>query len=198
MVAIKATFGTGGSGLTPKGQGDPTLAQALRDGIDDVNSIAGASADGVLMGLRAGTPTTASDQLTGAGGNLDWNVDVEAGSCVVNDVEGNFEAEADHDVTSGSAIITDGQSIYAWLVASEAAGTVSKEVVLGTAATTGEQVVPTDAEITTGVGHENWTKLALLLINRTADTTVTQSESVRFQRRLTDPDGTYTLKNTKA
>jgi hypothetical protein len=34
--AIKVTFGTGGSGLTPGGSsGDPTLANALRDGVDD-------------------------------------------------------------------------------------------------------------------------------------------------------------------
>lgn len=196
MVAIPTDYMAAGKGSSPAH--DDPIATVLREVADDFAAVGGASADGVLMGLRAGTPTTASDQLTGAGGNLDWNVNVEAGSCLVNDVEGNFEPEADFDVTNGSAIITDGQSIYAWLVASEAAGTVSKEAVLGTAATTGAQVVPTDAEITTGVGHANWTKLGLLLINRTADTTVTQSESVRYQRRLSDPDGTYTILTTKA
>lgn len=36
MAEIKETFGSGGANLTPAGQGEPTLAGALRDLADDV------------------------------------------------------------------------------------------------------------------------------------------------------------------
>lgn len=36
MAAIKTTFGEGGSGLSPRGQGTPTLATALREIADDL------------------------------------------------------------------------------------------------------------------------------------------------------------------
>ena len=39
MAAIKTTFGVGGSGLTPKGSGSPTLATALRDIADDLAAL---------------------------------------------------------------------------------------------------------------------------------------------------------------
>lgn len=194
MVNIPVTFGESGKGLDPTD--DESLAQALRDGIDDCGAISGAGANGVLTGLRAGTPTTASTQITGAGAT-NWNVNVEGGSCIVNDVEGNFEPEADRAIHDTTQLVANGESCKAWIVASEAAGSVSKEDVKGTAATTGTEVAPTDAEITTAVGHANWTKLALCTINRTADTTVTQSEIIRNQRKLTDPEGNYTIKNIK-
>jgi len=196
MVGIPANFGAAGQGLNPT-HDEPNIASVPRGIADDLAAIGGAAADGVIMGLRAGTPTTGSTQITGAGAT-NWNVNVEAGSCLVNDVEGNFEPDADRAIHDTTQLVADGESCYAWIVASEAAGSVSKEDVKGTAATTGTEVAPTDAEIDTAVGHTRWTKLALCLINRTGDTTVTQSESVRYQRRLTDPDGTYTIKTTKS
>ncbi len=36
MATIPENFGSGGANLTPKGQGSPTLAQALRDIADDL------------------------------------------------------------------------------------------------------------------------------------------------------------------
>ena len=92
--------------------------------------------NGVLDGLRSGVPTTGSTQVTGAG-DTDWNVNVSAGACVVNSVEKEFAAQADYDVHSGSQLLTEGQAVYAWLFASEAAGTVAMEVVMGTPATSG-------------------------------------------------------------
>lgn len=38
-TAITENFGTGGSGITPSGSGEPTLAGALRDGIDDMTEL---------------------------------------------------------------------------------------------------------------------------------------------------------------
>lgn len=196
MTAIGTEFGAHGVGISPTDD-SPTLADTFRDVADDLAAHGGASANGVIDGLRAGTPTTASTQITGAGATT-WNVNVAGGSCMVNDVEGNLEPEADYAIHDTTQLVTNGQSCYAWLLAVESGGTVSKSHVKGTAATTGSQVAPTDAEITTGVGHANWTKLALCLINRTGDTTVTQSEVIRYQRRLLDVTGIYTIQTTKA
>jgi hypothetical protein len=49
--------------------------------------------------------------------------------------------------------------------------------VKGTPDTTGTQVAPTDAEIQTAVGAGNdWVKIAECTLNRTGDTTVTESQ----------------------
>lgn len=129
-----------------------------------------------VSGLVCLPPTNASTQATGASGALDWNVDISEGFAVANAVEATFAVQADFDVFSDDSPVTDGQSIVGALVASEAAGTTSLEVVNGAAATTGSQVAPTDAQITTGVGHARWVKIAELTLNRTGDTTVTQSQ----------------------
>ncbi|AGK61497.1 hypothetical protein Asulf_01514 [Archaeoglobus sulfaticallidus PM70-1] len=57
MVAIKENFGEGGANLTPAGQGEPTLAQALRDIADDLAMLK-AAVDQIIADL--GTSTTAS------------------------------------------------------------------------------------------------------------------------------------------
>jgi hypothetical protein len=171
MTAITTQFGSGGTNLSPNGaSGAPDLATTLRDIADDLADAA------VLQGILADAPTTPSSQATGAG-TLDWNVDLSAGFAAVNGVNGEFGAQADYSVVNGATPIVDGNSIVAALVAEETAGTVSLQVVLGTSAVTGSEVPPTDAEITTGVGHSRWAKVAELTINRTGDTTVTQSQS---------------------
>jgi hypothetical protein len=172
MATIKATFGQGGSGLTPAGSaGSPGLAGILRDIADDL------AAETSSNGLVCLPPTSGSTQATGAGGAMDWQVDITAGFVVVNSVEQAFAIQADFDVFSGASPIVDGNSIVGALVASEAAGSVALEVVLGASAVTGSEVAPTDAEITAGVGHSRWVKIAELTINRTGDTTVTQSQA---------------------
>ena len=196
MTAIPSNFLASGKGLNPTDD-SPTVADTFRDVAEDLAAFGGASVNGVIDGLRAGTPTTASTQTTGAAETA-WRVNVSGGSCMVNDVEGNLEPEADYTIHDTTQLVANGESCYAWIVAAESGGTVSKTHVKGTAATTGSQVAPTDAEITTGVTHANWTKLALCLINRTADTTVTQSEVIRYQRRILDPTGIYTIQTTKA
>ncbi len=130
-----------------------------------------------ISGLTCLPPTNASTQATGATGDMDWNVDITEGFVVVNAVELAFAVDADFDVFSAASAVVDGNSQVGALVASEAAGTVSLEMVFGAAATTGTEVAPTDAEITTGVGHARWVKIAELTINRTGDTTVTQSQA---------------------
>jgi hypothetical protein len=131
-----------------------------------------------VQGGMVKDPTTGSTQASGVG-NTDWNVDIDAMVVVVGGVAKHFEDQADYDVHSGSLLtgLSNGNSVIAALVAKNVSGTVSLAVVKGTAATTGSQVAPTDAEIQAGVGAGNdWVKLAEITINRTGDTTVTQSQ----------------------
>lgn len=131
----------------------------------------------VETGLLGSAPTTASTQLTGAG-NTTWRVNISAGVVVVGGVAKSIDAAADTVIHSGSQLVTNGQSCIAALVAKNVSGTVSVVAVKGTAATTGSQVGPTDAAIQTAVVAGNaWVKLAECTLNRTGDTTVTQSEN---------------------
>jgi len=162
----------GGRNITP-GSGARTLVGDLQDVADDMASLHNSRA---VDGLVCLPPTSASTQATGASGAMDWNVNVTEGFVLVNGVEAAFAVAADFDVLSAASPIVDGNSIVGALVASEASGTTSLEVVNGASAVTGLEVPPTDAEITTGVGHSRWVKIAELTINRTGDTTVTQSQ----------------------
>jgi hypothetical protein len=129
-----------------------------------------------LGGVRLLEPTTPSSQLTGAGGFLTWNVDLEAGFVTVGGVLAEIAEVGDLALNTGAALVTNGQSCIAAVVAKNVGGTVSIDKVLGAAAATGAQVAPNDAAITAVVGA-SWIKLAECLINRTGDTTVTQSQN---------------------
>lgn len=60
MATIKQNFGEGGANLTPAGQGEPTLAQTLRDIADDLAMLK-AALDQLISDYNNGTsPTTAS------------------------------------------------------------------------------------------------------------------------------------------
>lgn len=203
MSAIKQNFGSGGANLVPNaGQGEPTLAEALRDAADDLADIAGSKAEGsgIVDGMYAKDPTTGSSQLTGTG-NTDWNVDIQAGVVEVNAVPKDFAAQADFDIHSGSHVdagFTDGKSIVAAVVAKNVAGTVSMDKVLGTPATTGSEVAPTDAEIQTAVGASNkWAKICECTLNRTGDTTVTESTDWTVRDRSLGVGG-QPIRTTKA
>lgn len=190
MTAIKTKQYVGGRTLAEYGG----LSEDLRDVADDLAGLQPTSTsyvdlaqnNSIFTGLVGIAPTTPSSQITGAG-NTDWNVDITTGSCIVNSVEGTFAAQADFDMHSGSQLLTNGQSVYAWIVAAESGGTVTQTKVVGTPATTGSQTIPTDADITTGVGHANWIKLTLCLLNRTGDTTVTQSQSNIYRESYNGP-----------
>jgi hypothetical protein len=187
MTAIPTTFGSGGANLAPGGAaGTPTLATTLREIADDLanNLASGAGAsntalDGrVYHGGLVTAPTSASTQLTGASGVTEWRVNVSAAEANVNSVDGIIAASADeviHDTTN--LLDAVGKSCYAAVVLAESGGTIAIATVKGTAAVTASAVAPTVAQITAGVGHANWIYLAMCLINRTADTTVTQSQT---------------------
>lgn len=140
-------------------------------------------ANRVIEGGLVGDPTTGSSQLTGTG-NTDWNANIaEAVVCVGGVVE-HLAAAADFDVHSGSFLtgLADGSSCIAAIVAKNVSGTVTIDKVVGTPAVTGSQVAPTDAEITAAIGASNpWVKIAEITLNRTGDTTVTESQDNGFR-----------------
>lgn len=152
---------------TSQGVADMTAIQTLINGIR--------SSNGVIDGSLVTTPTTPSAQTTGAA-ETDWNINIPATSCCVNGVAATISAANDYAVHDTTQLVTNGQSCVAAIIAVESGGSLSFSHVKGSAATTGSQVAPTDAAITTAVGHANWTKLAECTINRTGDTTVTQSQ----------------------
>jgi len=129
------------------------------------------------------TPTTASSQITGAGAT-DWNVNMSELEAVVNGVYYWLASAADYNIHTGSLYtgLVSGNSAVAAVVLQNNAGTVSLAVVKGAAAVTGLQVPPTDAEIQTALGAGvAWVKVAECTLNRTADTTVTQSQNVQVR-----------------
>jgi hypothetical protein len=133
----------------------------------------------VHTGLLCGNPTTPSVQLTGAGGFIDWNVDLEGGMVTVNGTAYELAEVADVDMAHGVAVVTNGQSCIAAVIVDD---TGVLRVVLGTAAVTANVRPVTDAAITAavlsalGAGHE-WVKIAECTVNRTGDLTLTQSQS---------------------
>jgi hypothetical protein len=131
----------------------------------------------VVAGFHVGDPTTPSAQLTGTG-NTTWSYDNTGGTVIVDGDVAELDAAADATIHSGSYLtgFANGSSCIAALVAKNVSGTVTLAVVKGTPATTGSQVAPTDAEIQAAVGAGNaWVKLAECTLNRTADTTVTET-----------------------
>jgi hypothetical protein len=132
----------------------------------------------VITGMLVGVPTTASTQVTGAGAS-DFNVNIAAGILAAGNIVKEFAAQADYDLASAAAaIIANGQSIVVSIIAytSVADGVVRLRTIRGTVATTGSQVAPTDAVIAASLGTGTfWWKLADCTVNRTGDTTVTQS-----------------------
>lgn len=129
-----------------------------------------------IMGGLAGAPTTASTQATGAGATA-WNVNVAALLASVAGVIKELAAAADFAIHSATQLVANGQSCVAALVLKNVTGTISMVAVKGSAATTGAQVAPTDSAIQAAVGAGNpWIKLAECTLNRTGDTTVTQSQ----------------------
>lgn len=194
-MEIPKNFSKGGIGLSGSPGGNKANIKGILDGVaDDLagvkpttpTQVALVQDKCVIEGGYVGDPTTPSSQLTGTG-NTTWNVDIAAIIGIVNGVEDDIAAAADTAVHSGSELVEDGESALAFLVVSESGGALAFEAVVGAAATTGAQEAPTDAEITTAVGHALWMKLALCLLNRTADTTVTQSQDNTYREPLVGP-----------
>jgi hypothetical protein len=128
--------------------GNPNAGPVQRDLAKDL----------AVQGLLATTPTTASSATN-------WNVDLTAGEAVFypDDHAEQFDAQADFDVYTGGALIVSGQSAYARIVVRDVSGALSLVSVVGTAAATGSEVEPTDAEVQTAVGATvPWYDVALV------------------------------------
>ena len=134
----------------------------------------------VIEGMLVGVPTTASTQVTGTGA-YDYNVNIATGLLAVDGTVKEYAAQVDYDVGSGAvANLIVGQSMVYSIIAykSRGDGAVYMKSVPGAAATTGAQVAPTDAVIEAGLATGTfWWRLADVTINRTGDTTVTQSQN---------------------
>lgn len=121
-------------------------------------------------------------QASGASAALNYDIDTTAieGATVDGVFHGVLAAQVDADATAGSGLdwgATSGKSVIFGVVYSTGAAndTPAIEAVYGTVADTGQQIPPTDAEITASLGHSNWVRVCNHTINRTADTTVTHA-----------------------
>ncbi len=142
-----------------------------------------------VQGGLASAPTTPSTQATGAGITV-WRVNL---SHIIAMIGGNtFEqvATADyviHDTTQYPSLDSLDSAVASLVLKRAANGTITLIVVKGAAAVTPAQVAPTDAEIQTAVGAGlQWLRLADCTINRTADTTVTQSQDNKVRHTSKD------------
>lgn len=142
------------------------VAKALIDGFNDR----------LVAGGLVKAPTTASTQVTGAGAT-NWNVNADALVAVVDAGVKELLASVDVVIHDTTQYLVNGQSAIAAVVLKVAAnGTASIVTAKGAAATTGVQVAPDAAAIQTAVGTDlPWLKLGETTLNRTGDTTVTQS-----------------------
>jgi hypothetical protein len=147
----------------------------------------------VIEGFGFGTPTTPSTQGSGAVAAT-WLVNRYRGSIIVNGFHFGFpldlvDTPAHTQGANTPPVLAVGQSVISVVVGLaipqyNLAGLLS---VYGAPATTGTQVVPTDAQIAAKVASPGfglpdgyfwtggWIKVSKLTLNRTGDTTVTQN-----------------------
>lgn len=128
-------------------------------------------------GVGSKAPTTPSTQLTGVGGITEWRVDIDPIVATVDGVIGQLAAASDLVIHNASVLLQIGESIMAAIVAKNVLGVITLEIVKGAAALTGSQVPASDSAIQAAVGAGNhWVKISELILNRTADTVLTQVE----------------------
>lgn len=143
--------------------------------ITNADALASFLRNSVQAGLLAGAPTTASTHADG--GAYDFNVDIEPGLVKVNNVLKEFAAQVDFDIDNGaeSPISSSATDIIYTVVAAEEDGNITLEVVAGAAAGSEEVTPPTDEDISTEVGHDNWIRLFNTRLHRTAAAACTQT-----------------------
>lgn len=134
--------------------------------------------DNFVYGCWVSDPTTASAQVTGAGDGT-YRVDITAGIVHVDKTIKEFVVVADQLLETAGDIMADGNSkvysVIAWRHPDT--GAVALKIIGGTPATTGSQVAPTVAEIEALIPvNSAWVHIADVTVNRTGDTTVTQSQ----------------------
>tara|TARA_Y100000296_G_scaffold72042_1_gene88098 strand:+ start:510 stop:1028 length:519 start_codon:yes stop_codon:yes gene_type:complete len=83
-----------------------------------------------------------------------WRINRTEGAVVVKNTQGSFDAETDYSIYSdgGTPAVGVGQSRMAAIVLYTGGGYPIRTAVLGSAATSGNEVAPTAAEITSALG----------------------------------------------
>ena len=166
----------GGAGLATG-----ELAKALSDMVDAL----AVSKSGCIQG---GIVTTATHSQAAGTGATTWTVAVSALDVLVNGVYKNETTAAAFSVNAASCLLADGESIYAWLVEKNDSSTLTTVAVKGTAATTGLETIPTDAEILTALALSMtsantfpFVKIALLHVARVG-TTLTEKIDMSYRQ----------------
>lgn len=130
-----------------------------------------------FIGAGVVAPGSASTQASGTG-NTTWRVGQSLIHTLVGGVFTEIAAITNFSIHASSYLtgFANGNSCVATLVISSALGVNSVTAIKGTPAVTGSQVAPTDAQIQAALGvGVPWVKLGSTTLNRTGDTTVTQS-----------------------
>jgi hypothetical protein len=157
--------------------GSPALIDAQADQIlAQLNATAAWLNNHVTGGvLTNGGTTQASGAATAPNVDIDTSQIVDA---VITGTPTELAAQVDADPTAGDQInwgATSGKEAIGAAVLSRgvADDTPAVEVVFGDVAAVGDAVAPTDAEITSFLGHSNWSRIATFRLERTADTAIT-------------------------
>jgi hypothetical protein len=143
----------------------------------------------ILSGLLVTDPTTPSSQETGAVSAV-FNINITEGygiaAGLISDQEyaGTTDVDVEQSYTA-VPVLEVGQSVVLAVILRAEIGEEpgsSVNAVFGTPATTGSQVPPTDDEIKYALENDEfltlspeYARIALVTLNRTGDTTVTQS-----------------------
>jgi hypothetical protein len=132
----------------------------------------------VIYGMAYGTPLAASTQATGAVKPV-WRVGGHSeGSFIVGGtIKSYVSSTSDVTIPTGDvAVLAEGQS----MVVAAVGTTGGRHYVPGTPATTGSELPPTAAQIVAWLVANSkpttYVRLSKFTINRTGDTTVTQSQ----------------------
>lgn len=131
-----------------------------------------------VHGIFLDVPTNASTQASGAGNGV-YKFNRSAGVVVVDGTALHVAAAADEACEAdGDIMISTFSKVYliiAWKHPDT--GVVALKTVPGTAVLTADVVPPTSAEVEAGlVANAVWVEIGKVTINRTGDTTVTQSQ----------------------
>ena len=180
---------SGRSEISPTRHLTPSeLAEQIDKVIQDFESLRTHDQNRIIEGGMISAGSTPSAQITGAGATS-WRINVTQLVGVVDNVEITLAATTDTLIHGSTLLLTNGQSAVAAVVLQNVAGTITMTTVKGSAATTGAQVAPTDTQIVAAVGAANsWVKIAETTLNRTGDTTVTQTYANEKRPRWTKED----------
>ena len=161
------------------------------NGPTDNEHVPGLKVEGALFGTYVHSAfvkngTTGPAQVTGTGDGT-FYYDNTVGIVVIGNVAVDIAAAADTLLETAGDILASGQSkvyrIVAWR--HPESGAIAKKVIGGTPATTGTQEAPTDDEVVAALYKDAlWVELGRTTINRTADTTATQTATSNIHRPL--------------